>query len=142
MNSPSEASSALRSEIRLLGNLLGQTLVRQEGQQLLDLVERVRALVKQVRDTTGEEEVDSRRQLLDLLGELDLPTIIWQQQSTRCFPSRYLLTWCSRWWTVWTFGRCSPLIPPKLPAVLSAPRWFVSLRYSKGVPTRGPLLLP
>ena len=76
MNSPSEASSALRSEIRLLGNLLGQTLVRQEGQQLLDLVERVRALVKQVRDTTGEEEVDSRRQLLDLLGELDLPTII------------------------------------------------------------------
>jgi len=72
-----DSSAVLRSEIRLLGNLLGQTLVRQEGQHLLDLVERVRALVKQVRDTEGtDESAECRQELLALLGGLDLPTII------------------------------------------------------------------
>ncbi len=44
--------AALRSDVRRLGDLLGQTLVRQEGPQLLELVEKVR---KAVREGNGVE---------------------------------------------------------------------------------------
>ncbi len=51
----------LRTNIRLLGDLLGHTLERQEGPELLDLVEKVRALIR-----------DDPTVAAQLLRELDL----------------------------------------------------------------------
>ena len=51
----------LRADIRELGSLLGRTLVRQEGPELLDLVERIRSLIRLDREAAAElvRQVDS-----------------------------------------------------------------------------------
>ena len=50
-----DESASLRGDVRRLGDLLGQSLTRQDGQELLDLVESVR---KSVREGRGKEILD------------------------------------------------------------------------------------
>ena len=68
----------LRADIRLLGDLLGQTLVRQEGDELLELVERVRSLTKRLRaaEQAGAIDAAAFSELTELLDSLDLPRTI------------------------------------------------------------------
>ena len=47
--SDSDLAQALRDDVRLLGDLLGETLSAQEGPWLLELVEEIRQLAKDTR---------------------------------------------------------------------------------------------
>jgi phosphoenolpyruvate carboxylase len=50
---PPGTDAGLRRDIRALGTLLGETLVRQEGTELLELVEHVRTLMRSDRDAAA-----------------------------------------------------------------------------------------
>ena len=59
----------LRSDVRRVSTLLGESLVRQGGQRLLDLVEQVRVQVKQARTESSPDAAAAAR---DTLTGLDL----------------------------------------------------------------------
>lgn len=63
----------LRADIRRLGNQLGEALVRQHGQELLDLVEEVRSLGKSARRGGS---ADAAQDLHALLRKLDTSEVI------------------------------------------------------------------
>lgn len=63
---PRDPHAALRDDVRLLGNLLGQTLKEQVGQDVFDTVEQIRYLSKRIRD--GEH--NAKLQLDQLLASL------------------------------------------------------------------------
>ena len=66
---PPAPDAALRGDIKALGELLGQTLVRQEGKALFDLVEQIRALTRSP-EPGAADEAQAR------LAEIDLGTAI------------------------------------------------------------------
>jgi phosphoenolpyruvate carboxylase len=76
---------ALRADIRMLGDMLGQTLVRQVGPELLEIVEEVRGLTKALRERPDPDVADRLRTLLE--GQ-DLETIMLL---TRAFTSYFYL---------------------------------------------------
>ncbi len=86
MKSDLRRDEALRGDIRRLGNMLGETLVRQSGQELLDLVEEVRGLTKDYRG--GDTRSGDLKRLDELLSGLDIETAI---QLVRAFTSYFYL---------------------------------------------------
>ena len=63
------AAAPLRRDVRLLGDILGRTLVEQEGQELLDEVERIRLLS---RDARGGRRTSRHEELRRTVAALDL----------------------------------------------------------------------
>ena len=69
---PGDPHQPLRDDVRLLGELLGETLKTREGQALFDTVEQVRALSKTAR-AGGERDLDT---LADLLRALPVDSAV------------------------------------------------------------------
>ena len=68
-----DSQKPLRDDVRLLGGLLGEALVRQEGEELYQRVERVRALAKRAR---REESDAAFRALADELAAMPLEAAV------------------------------------------------------------------
>jgi phosphoenolpyruvate carboxylase len=73
-----DRTAALRADVSYLGRLLGQVLVEQRGEALLDAEESARALAKALRaDGTPEDERDRLDgDLADLAESFDVDTLV------------------------------------------------------------------
>lgn len=68
-----QIDAPLREDVRLLGNLLGETLKQHAGQDLFNQIEQIRALAKGARDGQAETEKKLEQLFLDLKDEEILP---------------------------------------------------------------------
>jgi phosphoenolpyruvate carboxylase len=69
-----DPTEPLRRDVSTLGRLLGDTLIEQEGREFFDLEERIRALAKRGRASSGAERARATAELRRAIGELDTPT--------------------------------------------------------------------
>ncbi len=67
-----DSQQPLRDDVRLLGALLGETLVSQEGDELYQRVERVRKCAKRVRAGTGTASGDVLHDLTEELASMPM----------------------------------------------------------------------
>ena len=68
---PADADNRLRWTVRQLGNLLGETIVEQEGQAILDLVEELRSLTRAQRQGDARAGARIERRAARLVDDLD-----------------------------------------------------------------------
>ena len=68
-----QIDAPLREDVRLLGNLLGETLKQQAGQDLFNQIEQIRALAKGARDGQAEAEKELEKLFLSLEDHEILP---------------------------------------------------------------------
>jgi phosphoenolpyruvate carboxylase len=80
-----EGHSAMRADIRRLGGMLGDTLVRQAGADVLDLVEQVRRLARRSSEDANGSPAQPTDELAGLLSRLDVPTAVLLARSFSTF---------------------------------------------------------
>jgi phosphoenolpyruvate carboxylase len=67
---PPDPTELLRRDVSMLGHLLGDTLVEQEGSDFFDLEEQIRALAKRRRGATGRDRAKATAALRDAIADL------------------------------------------------------------------------
>ncbi len=96
----------LRSDVRRLGDLLGQSLVRQESPELLALVERVRKAVREgkgaesLQDLTNTEEIQLVRAFSTYFHLANVAEQVHRAKelaAERAEGGSWLSLWCLQW---------------------------------------------
>ena len=69
---PIDKEKPLRADVRFLGNILGHVLIHQEGRELFDIEEKIRALTKKMRANYAKSQKDDLVATIRTLTDKDL----------------------------------------------------------------------